>query len=211
MSPPSPSSAGSAANGGGARSQPDPPSNGSGEGGGAVDPPIATSRLRGTTPRGENVSSGSTATQSPPSVSSALSSIGGEPLAGSGFETQTAQRGFAPTLVNPSDAGPATGSVPSSPPPMPSGTIGDAMASSSIEGTATSNSTSPGGSGVVSDVTSVGSTGPTNPQQPANAKAKSGLARAADQVRGFRRRLGSLPSDAAPHATPPRIPLDHEE
>ena len=211
VSPPSPSSAGSAANGGGARRQPDPPSNGSGEGGAAVDPPIAASHRRGTTPRSENVSSGSAATQSPPSVSSALSSIGGEPLAGSGFETQTAQRGFAPTSVNAGDAGPATGSVPSSPSRAPSGTSGDGMASGSIEGAAPSNSTNPDSSGVVSDVTSVGSAGPTNPQPPASAKAKSGLARAADQVRGFRRRLGSLPSDAAPHATPPRIPIDHEE
>ena len=92
-----------------------------------------------------------------------------------------------------------------------SGTSGDSVASGSVEGAAPSNSTSPGSSGVVSDVTSVGSAGPSNPQPPPTAKGKSGLARAADQVRGFRRRLGSLPSDAAPHATPPRIPIDHEE
>jgi hypothetical protein len=85
------------------------------------------------------------------------------------------------------------------------------MASSSTEGASPSNSTSPDSSGVVSDVTSVGSTGPTNPQPPPTAKGKSGLARAANQVRDFRRRFGSLPSDAAPHATPPRIPIDHEE
>jgi len=30
-------------------------------------------------------------------------------------------------------------------------------------------------------------------------------------VRGLRRRLASLPADAAPHATPHRIPIDHEE
>jgi type IV secretion system protein TrbL len=210
VSPPSPSSSASAVNGAGTRRQPDPPSSGSGDGGGAVDPPIAGSR-RGTTSRGANVSSGSAAAQSPPSVASALSSIGGEPLAGSGFESQAAQRGFAPASVNASDGGTATGSVPSSPSPAPRGTSGDGMASSSIEGAASSNSTSPESSGVVSDVTSVGSAGPTNPQPPPTAKGKSALARAANQVRGFRRRLASLPSDAAPHATPPRIPIDHEE
>ena len=210
VSPPSPSSAGSAVNGGGARRQPDPPSSASGDGAGAVDPPIATSR-RGTASRNENVSSGNASTQSPPSVSSALASIGGEPLAGSGFERQAAQRGFAPASVNASDGGTPTGSVPSFPSPAPSGTSGDGMASSSTEGASPSNSTSPDSSGVVSDVTSVGSTGPTNPQPPPTAKGKSGLARAANQVRGFRRRFGSLPSDAAPHATPPRIPIDHEE
>jgi len=210
VSPPSPSSSASAVNGAGARRQPDPPSNGSGDGGGAVDPPIASSR-RGTTSRGENVSSGSAAATSPPSVASALSSIGGDPLAGSGFETQTAQRGFAPASVNTNDGGTPAGSAPSSPSPAPSGTSGDGMAGSSIEGAAPSNSTSPDSSGVVSDVTSVGSAGASNPQPPPTAKGKSGLARAANQVRGFRRRLASLPSDAAPHATPPRIPIDHDE
>ncbi len=212
VSPPSPSSAASAVNGGGARRQADPPSSASGDGAGAVDPPIATSR-RGAASRNENVSSGNASTQSPPSVSSALASIGGEPLAGSGFERQAAQRGFAPASVNASDGGTPTGSVPSfpSPSPVPSGTSGDGMASSSIEGASPSNSTSPDSSGVVSDVTSVGSTGPTNPQPPPMAKGKSGLARAANQVRDLRRRFGSLPSDAAPHATPPRIPIDHEE
>ena len=212
VSPPSPSSAGSAVNGRGARRQPDPPSTASGDGAGAVEPPIATSR-RGTSSRNENVSSGNASTQSPPSVSSALASIGGEPLAGSGFERQAAQRGFAPASVNASDGGAPTGSVPPFPSPSsaPGGTSGDGMASSSTEGASPSNSTSQDSSGVVSDVTSVGSTGPTNPQPPPTAKGKSGLARAANQVRDFRRRFGSLPSDAAPHATPPRIPIDHEE
>ncbi len=210
VSPPLPSSAGSAASGGGARRQPDPPSSASGDGAGAVDPPIATAR-RGTASRNENVSSGNASTQSPPSVSSALASIGGEPLAGSGFERQAAQRGFAQASVNASDGGTPTGSVPSFPSPAPSGTSGDGVARSSTEGAPASNSTSPDSSGVVSDVTSAGSAAATNPQPPPTAKGKSGLARAANLVRDFRRRFGSLPSDAAPHATPPRIPIDHEE
>jgi len=169
VSPPSPSSAGSAVNGRGARRQPDPPSTASGDGAGAVEPPIATSR-RGTSSRNENVSSGNASTQSPPSVSSALASIGGEPLAGSGFETQAAQRGFAPASVNTNDGGTPTGSVPSSPSAAPTGTSGDGMAGSSIEGAAPSNSSSPDSSSVVSDVASVGSAGPSNPSRRTSAR-----------------------------------------
>jgi type IV secretion system protein TrbL len=210
VSPPSSPPPSPPANGGGARRQPDPPLNGSGNVG-AVDPPIARSRPRGNTARGENVSNGTTATRSRASVSSALSSIGGEPLVGSGFETQPAQRGFAPVLLIPSDVATTRGAGPSSPSAVRSGTSSDVVASGSIEGAAPSNSTSPASSGVASDVASVGSAGNANPQPLPTAKGRSALTRAADQVRGFRRRLGSLPSDAAPHATPPRIPIEHEE
>lgn len=196
VSPPSASSAGSAASGGGARRQPDPPSNGSGAVG-AVDPPIAASGLRANTSGGENVSGGSTASPVPPSVSSVLSSIGGEPLAGSGFEMQSAQRGFAPTSVNAGDRVTTPTPGASSPSPV-QGTRGAVDDGSSIEGAAPSNSISADSSGVMGDVTSAGSASPANPQQPTTAKRKSGLPRAADQVRRFRRRLGSLPSDAAP-------------
>jgi type IV secretion system protein TrbL len=208
VSPPSPSSVGSAANGGGARRQPDPPSNSSGDGG-TVDPPVAASRLHQNSPNAENVSSRSSASPALTSVSSTLSSIGGEPLAGSGFETQTPQRGFGPTMVSASGAATTTGQGAPSP-PVHGGMSGAVRAS--IEGAAPSNSTGAGNSEVGSDVASVGSAGPANPQQPTTtAKGKSGIARAAEQVRGLRRRFGSLPSDAAPHATPPRIPIDHEE
>jgi len=210
VSPPSASSAGSAASGGGARRQPAPPSNGSGAGG-PVDPPIATSGLRANTSGGENVSSGSGASSMPAPISSALSSIGGEPLAGSGFETQPAQRGFTATSVNAGDSATEPSPRRSSPSPVQGGTSGAVEASSSIEGAVPSNSTGIGNSGVVANVTPVGSDTPASPQPLATAKGKSSLARAAGQIRGFRRRLRSLPSDAAPHATPPRMPIDHEE
>ena len=209
--PPSSPSPSSIANGGGMRGQPDPPSASSGNGG-AVDPPAPSSRMRGNTTPGENVSSGSAGTQSPPSVSSALSSIGGEPLAGSGFEKQTPQRGFAPTSVD-ANAGTAPPvSAPVSPLSARTAAGGDSVdASGSVGADSPSDPASPGSSGVVSDVTSVGSAGPSNSQPPTPARGKSALTRASDQMKGFRRRLGSLPSDAAPHATPPRIPIDHEE
>jgi type IV secretion system protein TrbL len=139
-----------------------------------------------------------------PSISSALSSIGGESLEGSGFETERPQRGFAHMSVTASEQTSAAGPS-ASPLAVRGGTSGDGA------GVAPSNLTSPDSSGIVPDVAPVGSAGPASPQQPPPAIRQNPLTRAVDQVRGLRRRLRSLPSDAAPHATPPRIPIDHEE
>jgi len=213
VSPPSPASPGSTANGGSTRRQPEPPSSGPGESV-AADPPIARSQPRGNTPRGESVSSGSAVAPAPQFFSSALSSIGGEPLVGSGFEIQPVQRGFAPSSFGTAEGSPVPGGGPGSgsSSPSPSSVPGGAssgVTSSPVEGAAArSNSPNPGGSGVVSDVASVGNASPSSPQPPTNAKGRNALTRAADQVRSFQRRL---PSDAAPHATPPRIPIEHEE
>jgi len=208
VSPPSSPSKSSSASEGGVRRQPDPPSNGSGDGG-AVEQQAVTSRLRGNTTRGENVFSGTTVVPVPPSVS--LSSIGGEPLAGSGFETQPAQRGFTPASVNASDGVKASEPLLSSAWTARTVGGGDSVVGGPAGASSPSDPASPGSSGVVSEVASVGNADSTNPQRPPAAKGKSAITRAADQVKGFRRRLGSLPSDAAPHATPPRIPIEHEE
>jgi type IV secretion system protein TrbL len=139
-----------------------------------------------------------------PSISSALSSIGGESLEGSGFETERPQRGFARMSVTAGEQTSAAGRS-ASPLAVRGGASGDG------EGAALSNLTSPDSSGIVPDVASVGSAGSMSPQAPPPANRKNPLTRAVDQVRSLRRRLRSLPSDAAPHATPPRIPIDHEE
>jgi hypothetical protein len=137
--------------------------------------------------------------RSSPSFSSTLSSMGGEPLAGSGFEAQPVHRGFAPMSVTSERA---SGSQPSA---ALSATRGEG------ETAAPSNVTAQGVSGVESEVASIGSAGSANPQLPTPVNSKNPLTHAVDQVRGLRGRLRSLPSDAAPHATPPRIPIDHEE
>jgi type IV secretion system protein TrbL len=177
---------------------------GSSAGGGSVSPPLSPSpgfAANGVAERRQPdpPSSGSSA-----STSSTLSSIGGEPLAGSGFEAQPVQRGFARMSVTASDQSSAPGPSPSRL-AVGGGTSGDG------EGAVPSNLTSPDSSGIVPDVASVGSAGSANPQPPPPANRKNPLTRAVDEVRGLRRRLRSLPSDAAPHATPPRIPIDHEE
>jgi type IV secretion system protein TrbL len=139
-----------------------------------------------------------------PSISSTLSSIGGEPLEGSGFETERVQRGFARMMATANDQTPAAG-------PSPSRLVVSGATTGDGEGAAASNLSSPDSSGIVPDVTSVGNAGLPSPQPPPPANRKNPLTRAVDQVSGLRRRLRSLPSDAAPHATPPRIPIDHEE
>jgi hypothetical protein len=125
------------------------------------------------------------------SISSTLPSVGGEPLEGSGFEGQTAQRGFAPMSVTGMDEVSTSGAPPSSETAPPS--LG-----------------TPGSSGSMADIASTGSGRSANPQPPPSQG--STVSRAVDQVlRGMRLRFLSLPSDAAPHNTPPRIPIDHEE
>jgi type IV secretion system protein TrbL len=211
VSPPSSPSRGVSASSGEIRRQPDPPSNPSGDGF-AADPSMAKSRQHATSARSESVSSASTEAPPPASTgSTALSSVGGEPLAGCGFEAQTPHRGFAPASIKVAEAAAAPG-----PAPSPASSARGAMGGDSVAGADSVEATSggvsdQGGSSVASDVASVGSTGPASPQTPPKARGKSALSRAADQVRGLRRRLGSLPADAAPHATPPRIPIDHEE
>lgn len=96
-----------------------------------------------------------------------LAALGGEPLAGSGFEAETPSRGFQ-------QSGAAGESISVQPTTSPSET-----ASSSAPGTKTSTS---GGNGI--------------PRR---------------RIPKVRRWFPGLPSDAAPHATPPRMPIDHEE
>jgi type IV secretion system protein TrbL len=73
-----------------------------------------------------------------------------------------------------------------------------------------------------SDVNSVHSDG-NRDQQPSVAsgrvetigsaarKADQALSGAANRLRGLRNQLGGLPSDAAPHTPPPRMPIDHHD
>ncbi len=133
---------------------------------------------------------------STPSSSSALSRIGGEPLEGSGFETQPFQRGFASMSVRASDEA-VSDQLPRS--AVPTGTSADSQAQSNLPIGAIPGSVSPRGGDSA------------NVQPPTRAARTNPLSRAVDQVRALRHRIRSLPSDAAPHATPPRMPIDHEE
>jgi type IV secretion system protein TrbL len=205
----------------GRASQPNPPGNG---GGGATAPVFAANggsngtgaaQSRGHDVRGGNGQSQSTSGEA--ATRSALSSMGGETLAGSGFQAERPAAGFSSTSVpiGPSprrgSGAPGQGSLfgANSDSVSPS----DVTPSDGLEGSAASSP--------VAEVSSVGSptAGKAQTQAPpSGGRLASGARRtqkvfsgAADRLRGTRRQFGGLPTDAAPHAQPPRMPIDHSE
>jgi type IV secretion system protein TrbL len=198
------------AGGGGSVAPPSAPSQGSGGGMGGPrvqpDPPVSS----GTTAFAANPDSApaaSTRTGSDATVSSMISSTGGEPLAGSGFEGERPARGFT------SAPRPARTSRETRPAP--------AFASDRAGTTGGEVSPDPGTVSAVPEVSSV-ATGASAEQTPPRAsgwerivstarRVHRGLSRASDHMDDMRRRVGPLPSDAAAHATPPRMPIDHHE
>ena len=137
------------------------------------------------------------------SMLSTLASIGGEPLEGSGFAGQSVHRGFAGTSVAAAGETLAPGAGPLPPAAVANATTG--------AGETSAGSASTGNTGSASEIASVRAADSTNPPLLPRTIRGNPLTRAVDQVRGLRRRLRSLPSDAAPHATPPRMPIEHEE
>jgi type IV secretion system protein TrbL len=138
--------------------------------GGSVPPPSP--------PKSASASSAGIRRQpEPPSGSgaSSLASFGGEPLVGSGFESESPAKGF----------------------------------STSSNGLTSDGPSSPGQSAG----TSLG-TGQAEQPPPLSSPSERRPGRSrtiSEGIQRFRRRLPTLPSDAAPHATPPRMPIDHHE
>lgn len=141
------------------------------------------------------------------SARSALSSLGGESLAGSGFETQRPAAGFRSYSV------PATSRTQPASPGNSAG-VGD-QASASAEPVGDS---SHGASGSESDASSAVGAKPNQPTPKRREMLASGAQRvertvsgAAQRLRNAGLRFRGLPSDAAPHTQPPRMPIDHSE
>jgi type IV secretion system protein TrbL len=257
---PPPSSPPSGPSSNGRPRQPDPPPfNGGSSGGGAAEL-LGSSNSNGTS--GSRNGSGRTSASSngngngDASVRSALSEVGGDSLAGSGFETERPAAGFSVASVPVRSGGAPYVPPPSS--PVPSAPASDAPTIDSISSSAprvvgrfadggvvarTIEATPasacgngrpvppPDGSesaagqtphGATPDVNAVHSNG-SNDQQPpapngrrerigsAARKADQALSGAANRLRGLRYQLGGLPSDAAPHTPPPRMPIDHHD
>jgi type IV secretion system protein TrbL len=202
--------------------QPNPPTNGSG---GAAAPSFASNGGSNGTGAGhsrghDNVGSSSqrqSTSGEAPATRSALSSMGGESLAGSGFEEERPAAGFSSTSV-PVGPFPRRGSgAPGQ------GSLFGANSESASPADVTPNDgfESSAASSPVAEVSSVGSptAGKAQTQAPpSGGKLASGARRtqrvfsgAADRLRGTRRQFGGLPTDAAPHAQPPRMPIDHSE
>jgi type IV secretion system protein TrbL len=202
---------------GGRPKQPNPPSNGSA---GLPTPSInQTSASNGgaglQTSSNAPLSFGnSRGAYSPELPHSVLASVGGDSLAGSGFEGERSAAGFLAYSV-----------------PIPTRGTGSSTAASATPAANTEQSSagavapiesgSGAGASTVSDVQSVssGASAKDVTSAPRIGERVASTARrtqkvfsgAADRLRGARKQFGPLPSDAAPHTPPPRMPIDHSE
>jgi type IV secretion system protein TrbL len=90
---------------------------------------------------------------------------------------------------------------------------GEPLGGSGFENETPARGFSAGSNGPSSDAqtTNIGSTAtPVAPPSPTAPEA-AGPRTVSQRIQNFRRRLPALPSDAAPHATPPRMPIDQHE
>lgn len=197
--------------------QPNPPSSGSS---GATAPMfgqnLSSNGGRGFEPAVDSAA-GLRGPRSEISTPSALASLGGDSLAGSGFEAERPAAGFISHSV-PVGASTVNQRGSASVPPIASASSAESTTSdhSSAGGPDPSAAFNP-----ASDVQSVGSSAPGNDQPPdtplgeklaSNARhTQRVFSGAAGLFRGTRQRLGGVPSDAAPHTPPPRMPIDHSE
>jgi type IV secretion system protein TrbL len=201
-------------------SQPNPPSSGGAgvavpsvsSNGGSNSASVAQSRDHSAV-----VSNGRAPGAAPESVPtrSALSAVGGENLAGSGFEGERPAAGFSSTSIPVASAN-SRRSAPSGQASLFSANS-EPASSSEVGSTDATEASAP--SSPVADVSSLGSSTGAKSQAPPSAGKLASSARrtqrvfsgAADRLRGTRRRFGALPTDAAPHAQPPRMPIEHSD
>lgn len=206
---------------GGPKQAPPPPRNG-GSGGVSRDVAAVGSGSNGS---GHYSGRNGNGTTSASPFSSALSILGGEPLAGSGLESEQPTSGFIPAstrlastpAVRSSLVGSESAPVNSSGMPPPSRAAGQSNRSPTdrdgASGTSATPTESPGS-------TPAGNSGAAQQFPRASRTERIGSAaratdrsfsRAAGRLRGVRNQFGGLPSDAAPHTPPPRMPIDHHE
>jgi type IV secretion system protein TrbL len=233
--PPSPPS-GPSSNGNGRPRQPDPPPFRGGRGGASAEYASTGDSSNGSSSRSRNGSSwphasnGSDGGGTDSSVGSSLASVAGESLGGSGFEGERPGAGIAPmsTIVQSESA--------TVPPPSHSAMSSYTQSGDALNppvGVTPMSSASQvvgqlAGSGAARsiDSTMMGSSGsarsvppPTEAQHNTPGERFGSMARKADQafsgaagrLRGLRSQRGGLPSDAAPHTPPPRMPIDDHD
>jgi len=210
--PPSSPSGGTAPSSG--PRQPNPPTNGSGGASQAAPSTRDTASFRAENgANGSNSDSRSEVSEggSPPpsAVRSALARVGGDNLAGSGFEGQRRAAGFATSSTRVVQAPvQVTGAG------VDRGGSGPGM----VEPTSPTASAEHSGPGPVAEVSSVasvagGQSQPPAPGQPSTTAQTAArvLSKTASRLKGARNRLSGWPSDAAPHAQPPRMPIEHND
>jgi type IV secretion system protein TrbL len=141
----------------------------------------------------------------------AIEGLGGQSIAGSGFESERPSAAFTSPVASPSNSGSQSHVI--APPPVrtahPAAPPAEAGPGRSIGGSAPD-----GGASAVADISSVGSRpqpGVHPPIQRGNrlggtaAKARDHLGHSSDAVRNIHLNDGALP------ASPPRIPIDDQE
>jgi type IV secretion system protein TrbL len=207
--PPNGSSRGASSKDGGSRRQPDPPTVGSVSAPG-VSAAVATPAAARNNPAIATRSIGRSSLSQEDFADAAVAAFGGESLAGSGFESETTARGFRPASVgvrSEASTGPAVG---------PSG-----ARLSSDDGAGSGSTSTLSGTSAASEVNSVGGAASSGPEPPTQGRREStfgnraraflaGASRRFDRIRNGFGKI-PLPSDAAPHQAPPRIPVEHEE
>jgi type IV secretion system protein TrbL len=156
---------------------------------------------------GATVPATSPAPLSSESARSVLSSLGGENLTGSGFEAERPAAGFRSYSI------PLSARSPSQAISANSGAVGE------DQGAASTENSSQAFPGSASDVFSSSTPGGEPPPTPGRrGRLASGARRterafygASQRLRNTGPRFRGLPTDAAPHTQPPRMPIDHSE
>jgi len=139
--------------------------------------------------RGAGSEGGNRRQPAPPTAAAfALADVGGDLLAGSGFESEKSLRGYSGNSGHAPASGSAAPATTSAVSDFNSVPNGDASTGRPTDGT-------PGDRGA-------GSTA---------ERVQGAFGGVSAQFRALRRRLGPFPSDAAPHVSPPRMPIDHNE
>ena len=226
--PPSPPSSGPPSNG--RPKQPDPPPFDRGSGGGATEPTSVASNGSGATSRNGSSSAsdseGSADSNGRASIRSSLASVGGDSLAGSGFESERPASGFASVSVTTRSSQASTHNTVDPPPrsdaPRAAGVRGRADVVEPPSGVAPGADSPSASHGATPEVVSVSSNlGSGSVQPPAQGRRErfGSTARQADRVfssasnrlRGTRNQLGGVPSDAAPQTPPPHMPINDND
>lgn len=193
-------------------------SGGTGGGGTVIAPPPVrtgseTAALRTPPPNG-----GSVAVENPKSSygdngRTAIESIGGQTVAGSGFESDRPAAGFTSSVVPPSSSSGQSHVV--APPAVPSAYRGEGGSVPAEAGPprASAGSAPDAGASAVADISSVGSRPQPGVQPPVRgnhlggsaAKARDHLSHSSDAVRHVQLNDGALP------ASPPKMPIEDQE
>jgi type IV secretion system protein TrbL len=209
--------------------QPDPPPFDRGSGGAAVEPAgVASNGSGATSHNGSHSASdseGSTDSNGRAAISSSLGSVGGDNLAGSGFESERPASGFAPVSVTTRSSQASIHSTIDPPPPPNApraGVRGRAEVVEPPSGVAPTANSSSASHGVTPEVVSVSSnlgSGAVQPPAQGRRERFGSTARQADRIfsnasnrlRGTQNQLGGVPSDAAPHTPPPHMPINDND